>query len=52
MQRLVEIKKRIRTVSDIQNVARTMATVASAKLSRTRARAAGMRVYTSRMRSM
>ncbi len=52
MQRLVQIKKRMRTISEIQNVARTMATVASAKLSRTRERAAGMRIYADRMRSM
>jgi F-type H+-transporting ATPase subunit gamma len=50
MQRLIEVKKRMSTISDIQSVARTMATVASAKLSRTRERAAGMRVYADRMR--
>lgn len=52
MQRLVEVKKRMRTIQDIQNVARTMATVSAAKLSRTRARAAGMRLYIERMRAM
>ena len=52
MQRLVEVRKRMRTIQDIQNVARTMATVAAAKLSRTRARAAGMRLYIERMRAM
>jgi|GEM_PF-901932 len=52
MQRLVEVKKRMHTIHDIRNVARTMATVASAKLSRTRGRAAGMRIYAERMRSI
>ena len=50
MQRLVEVKKRMRAIEDIRNVARTMATVAAAKLSRTRARASGMRIYAGRMR--
>lgn len=52
MQRLVEVKRRMRTIEDIRGVARTMATVASAKLSRTRQRAAGMRVYAERMRAI
>jgi F-type H+-transporting ATPase subunit gamma len=49
MQKLVELKARMRTVANIQGVARTMATVASAKLSRTRRRAAGMREYAVRV---
>lgn len=52
MQKLVEVKRRMRTIEDIRGVARTMATVASAKLSRTRQRAAGMRVYAERMRAI
>lgn len=52
MQKLVELRQRIHTVEGIEAVARTLATVSSAKLSRTRERAAGMRVYTERLRSM
>lgn len=52
MQKLVEVKRRMRTIEDIRGVARTMATVASAKLSRTRQRAAGMRVFADRMRAI
>lgn len=52
MQKLVEIRRRIEVVRSIQAITRTMATVASAKLSRTRERAAGMREYTGRLRSM
>jgi F-type H+-transporting ATPase subunit gamma len=50
MQKLVEVKRRMATVRSIQTVSRTMATVASAKLSRTRERAAGIRLYTEEMR--
>lgn len=39
-------------VRSIQTITRTMATVASAKLSRTRERAAGMREYTERLRGI
>jgi F-type H+-transporting ATPase subunit gamma len=52
MQKLVEVRKRAATVRSIRSVASTMATVASAKLSRTRDRAAGMRVYAERMREV
>src|SRR5450756_843254 len=52
MQKLVEVRKRTATVRSIRSVASTMATVASAKLSRTRERAAGMRVYAERMREV
>jgi len=52
MQKLVEVRKRAATVRSIRSVASTMATVASAKLSRTRERAAGMRVYAERMREV
>lgn len=52
MQKLLEVKRRIRTVTNIQNITRTLATVASAKLSRTRTRATGLRVYSEHMRDM
>ncbi len=52
MQKLVEVRRRMGTVRSIRSIARTMATVAAAKLSRTRERAAGMREYTEAMRSM
>jgi len=52
MQKLVEIRKRAATVRSIRSVAGTLATVASAKLSRTRERAAGARTYAERMRAM
>jgi F-type H+-transporting ATPase subunit gamma len=52
MQKLVEVRKRAASVKSIRSVASTMATVASAKLSRTRERAAGMRVYAERMREV
>lgn len=50
MQKLVELRKRMRTVTTIRAVARTLATVSAAKLSRTRREAAGMRVYAAAMR--
>lgn len=50
MQKLVEVRRRTATVRSIRSIASTMATVASAKLSRTRERAAGMRLYAERMR--
>ena len=52
MQKLVEVKRRMSSVRSIRSVARTMATVASAKLSRSRERAAGIRVYTEEMRGI
>lgn len=50
MQKLIELKKRMRTVGNIKTVTGTLATVSSAKLSRTRRRAAGMRDYAESMR--
>jgi F-type H+-transporting ATPase subunit gamma len=50
VQKLIDLKRRIRTVENIRAVTRTLATVSSAKLSRTRARAAGTRLYADRMR--
>lgn len=52
MQKLVELRKRMDTVHNIQSITRALATVSSAKLSRTRARAAGMRLYVMRMREV
>ena len=52
MQKLVELRKRMDTVRNIQSITRALATVSSAKLSRTRARAAGMRLYVQRMREV
>jgi F-type H+-transporting ATPase subunit gamma len=52
VQKLVEVKRRMKTVRSIRSVARTMATVASAKLSRARERAAGIRCYTEEMRGI
>lgn len=50
MQRLLETKRRMATIRNIQVVTRTLATVSSAKLSRARGRAAGMRMYAGRAR--
>lgn len=52
MQKLVELKQRIKTVSNIQSVTRTLATVSAAKLSRTRRKAASMRLYAAKMREI
>jgi len=52
MQKLVEVRRRTATVRSIRSVASTLATVASAKLSRTRERAAGVRSYAERMRAV
>lgn len=52
MQRLTELKQQIKTVQNIEVMVRTMATVASAKISKVRRRAAGMRLYTAALRDM
>ncbi len=52
MQKLTELKQQIKTVQNIEVMARTMATVAAAKISKVRRRAAGMRTYTAAMRDM
>ena len=52
MLKLVDIRNRIEAVESIEGIARTLSTVASAKLSRTRTRAAGLRMYVERLRSM
>jgi F-type H+-transporting ATPase subunit gamma len=50
--KLLELRQRIKAVENIQAVTRTLATVAAAKLSRTRNRAAGMRAYARSVRDM
>jgi F-type H+-transporting ATPase subunit gamma len=43
--KLLELRQRIRAVENIQTITRTLATVAAARLARTRRRAAGLREY-------
>lgn len=52
MGKLQEVRQRIQSVEGIRAVTRTLATVAAAKLSRTRRRAAGLRLYARRVREM
>ena len=52
MAKLLELRQRIQAVENIQAVTRTLATVAAAKLARTRRRAAGLRVYAARIREI
>ncbi len=52
MSRLLELRQRIQSVENIQTITRTLATVAAAKLARTRVRAAGLRVYAGRLREI
>jgi F-type H+-transporting ATPase subunit gamma len=52
MAHLIELRQRITAVENIQTITRTLATVAGAKLSRTRRRAAGLRVYGAAIREM
>ena len=52
MQKLIDIKRRMEAVAGIQTIARSLSTVSSAKLSRTRSRAGGGRVYVGKMREM
>jgi F-type H+-transporting ATPase subunit gamma len=52
MGKLLELRQRIRAVENIQAITRTLATVAAAKLSRTRRRAAGLREYAGSVRGM
>jgi F-type H+-transporting ATPase subunit gamma len=49
VQKMLELKQKIRTVRNIRTVARTLAAVSAAKLSRTRRRAAGLREYAGKM---
>lgn len=52
MGKLLELKQRIRAVENIRTVTRTLATVAAARLSRTRRRAAGLRLYARGVREL
>ena len=52
MGKLLELRQRIRAVEQIQTITRTLATVAAAKLSRTRRRAAGLRAYAGSIRGI
>lgn len=52
MGKLAELGQRIKAVENIQVVTRTLATVAAAKLSRTRRRAMGLRPYSRAIREM
>ncbi|MBI5231767.1 MAG: F0F1 ATP synthase subunit gamma [Coriobacteriales bacterium] len=52
MQELALVRSRLKAVTGIRGVCSTLATVAAAKLSRTRDRAFGMRTYTQRLREI
>ena len=52
MEKLADVRKRMSSVAGIGDVCRTLATVASAKLAQTHARALGARVYTGRLREI
>jgi F-type H+-transporting ATPase subunit gamma len=52
MSKLTEVRERIRAVENIGRITRTLATVAAARLSRARRRAAGMREYSERFRQV
>ncbi len=49
MQKLLELKQRIKSVENIETITRTLATVSAAKLAWSRRRAAGLREYTRKM---
>lgn len=50
MAKLVELRQQIKTVENLKSITGTLSTVAAAKLSRTRNKADGLRVYSERMR--
>jgi F-type H+-transporting ATPase subunit gamma len=52
MEKLADVRSRMRSVSGIGEVCRTLATVASAKLAQTHERARGAREYTAALRSI
>ena len=52
MEKLAVVRKRMSSVAGIGDVCRTLATVASAKLAQTHARARGARSYTAALRAM
>lgn len=49
MQKLLELKQRIKSVENIETITRTLTTVSAAKLAWSRRRAAGLREYTRKM---
>jgi F-type H+-transporting ATPase subunit gamma len=49
VQKLLELKQRIKSVESIETITRTLSTVSAAKLSWSRRRAAGLREYTRKM---
>jgi len=52
MEKLADVRKRMKSVAGIGEVCRTLATVASAKLAQTHDRARGARTYTATLRGM
>ena len=52
MEKLADVRKRMSSVAGIGDVCQTLATVASAKLAQTHARALGARIYTGRLREI
>lgn len=52
MEKLADVRKRMRSVAGIGEVCRTLATVASAKLAQTHDRTRGARAYTATLRGM
>lgn len=51
-QKLIEVKHRMRSIDNIRNITQTIATVAAAKLARTRTKAAGLQTYSRKMREI
>ncbi len=49
MQKLIELKQRMKSVRNIETITRTLSTISAAKLSGSRRRAAGLREYARRM---
>jgi F-type H+-transporting ATPase subunit gamma len=52
VQKLLELVQRINSVQNIETITRTLATVSAAKLSWSRRRAAGLRVYTQKIENI
>jgi F-type H+-transporting ATPase subunit gamma len=52
VQRLLELKQRMKSVENIETITRTLATVSAAKLSWSRRRAAGLREYARKMEGL
>ncbi len=51
-QKLIDLKNRMRSVKNIQTITQTIATVAAAKLARTRHKASRIKLYSQKMRNM